>query len=88
MKTFDLQRLRDADAASKPSDANKEWSLQHRLYEDCSRTDTLARLRQLGLGLAGNTRPLEVSLLDHIHPDAVGHVAIAEALLPHLEATP
>lgn len=66
MMLWDLRRLRESDAASKPTGADDEWAKQHRLYDDCSRDDTLQRLRQLGLGLAGNTRPLEVSLLRRI----------------------
>jgi hypothetical protein len=61
-----FQELRDIDARTKPSGADDEWTLADAYYHDQSRATTVARLRQLGLGLAGNTRPLEVSLLRRV----------------------
>ncbi len=61
-----LAELKDIDAALKPAGADDEWILQSQYYEDRSRIETQKRLRDLGVGLANNPRPIEVSLLRRV----------------------
>ena len=63
MTSFDIKGLIEVDLVRKPSGADEEWRKATRYYEDQARPDTLARLRELGLGLKDNYRPLLVSLL-------------------------
>lgn len=63
---FDLEGLRQTDAAAKVPNADHEWALAHRYYEDQALTDTLVRLRELGLGVRENLRPLQVNILRRV----------------------
>jgi hypothetical protein len=65
-ETVDLQSLKEIDSRTKPCDADNEWITAHAYYDDVARSQTQARLKQIGAGIKDNPRPLEVSLLRRI----------------------
>jgi len=58
-----LDAVRDADRASKPSGADREWSELAAYYDDQSRGHTRRALQDLGMGLADNQLPIDVGPL-------------------------
>lgn len=66
MKKVDIQGLKDIDRKIKPGNAQDDWERAWRMYHDCSRVDTQARLRTMGVGIADNPSPLEVQLLRRV----------------------
>lgn len=58
-----LERLREADAKTKPAGADAEWSQLAAYYEDQSRSQTRRALEDLGMGLAANQLPIDVGPL-------------------------
>lgn len=63
---MNLDDLRKKDRETKPGAFDEECTAILSYYEDSARHLTVARLKELGVGLAANTRPLEVSLLRRI----------------------
>jgi len=61
-----LQALLSADGKHKPRGFDENVSILVQTYEDSARERTFSRLAELGLGIKGNTRPLEVSLLRRV----------------------
>lgn len=66
MKKADIQGLKDIDRKIKPGNAQDDWERAWRMYHDCSRVDTQARLKSMGVGIADNPSPLEVQLLRRV----------------------
>lgn len=62
----DLKGLQDHDSKQKGADAHDDWLELHALYEDCARAQVQARLRELGVGIADNRRPIIISLLRRV----------------------
>jgi len=62
----DLAGLRKADEARKPTNADVEWIRLNQFYEDAARAQIVSRLKELGVGLRDNARPLEINLLRRI----------------------
>jgi len=58
-----LDAVRDADRASKPSGADREWGELAAYYDDQSRGHTRRALQDLGMGLADNQLPIDVGPL-------------------------
>jgi hypothetical protein len=63
---MDLGQLKQTDLDTKPPRLDEESIRLWRYYTDQGRDDTVKRLRELGLGLRGNLRPIEVSLLRRV----------------------
>lgn len=58
--------LRDADKDTKPNGADEAWIRLGLVYEDQARTETIKDLHILGVGLSGNTHPIEIQMLRRI----------------------
>lgn len=66
MATTVLDELKKEDRTWKPGNFDDEATAILSYYEDSARALTVERLKKLGVGLANNERPLEVSLLRRI----------------------
>lgn len=79
LRRADVEGLRSADLVAKGSagfDADVAALVSY--YSDTSRMRTIARLRELGVGIRDNLRPLEVSLLRYV----VDQLAVAYSSAP------
>lgn len=66
MQQYTIGSLIDVDRKTKPAGADDEWITSCQYYDDRSRQSTIRRLAELGVGLANNRRPIEISLLRRI----------------------
>ena len=65
-RRIDLARLKEVDSKTKPTGFDADVAKLIELYEDSSLSATRAHLKNLGVGLKNNARPLQASLLRYV----------------------
>lgn len=61
-----IAELKGKTREQKPSEADTTWKLLSAMYEDASRAHTQGRLAQLGMGVKGNSAPIEVGVVRRV----------------------
>ncbi|MCB9655151.1 MAG: hypothetical protein H6729_13595 [Deltaproteobacteria bacterium] len=78
-KRVNLNQLRAQSLKFKPAGMDQHVSMLRAYYSDCSAGLTLRRLEDLGMGVAGNRRPLEVGLMRWV----IDQLAVAYSTPPN-----